>query len=141
MTFSTSSATAGSTTSSTISLTTHIKATYTNSRSTRGTTSLESSLSSTTGFALSLPLSLPSTDSTTAQKTTYLSELREAVSSLQERMNSELTTRMEVEAKEAAATISTTSNAKGNKTVGASAVDEAAEEENYGEEVVEGDEE
>lgn len=51
---------------------------------------------------------------------------------LQERVNSELTQRMEEEAREIAAT-STTSK-------GAGVLDEVAEEENYGEEVVEDEE-
>ncbi|KAI2625393.1 hypothetical protein GGS26DRAFT_593083 [Hypomontagnella submonticulosa] len=120
---------------STTDATASLKATYTNSHS----QPTDSSPSSTTPFTLSTPLSLPSSDSA-AHKTTYLASLREAVTTLQERVNSELTVRMEAEARETAAASAST-NGKGGKGTGAGGVDEAAEEENYGEEVVEGDEE
>ncbi|KAI0381659.1 hypothetical protein F5Y04DRAFT_65422 [Hypomontagnella monticulosa] len=120
--------------SSTLDATAALKATYTNSNSQSADSS---TLSSTTPFTVSTPLSLPSSDSP-AHKTAYLTSLRDAVTALQERVNSELTARMEAEARETAAT-SPTTNGKSGK--GATAgVDEAAEEENYGEEVVEEDE-
>ncbi|OTB04816.1 hypothetical protein M426DRAFT_11181 [Hypoxylon sp. CI-4A] len=121
------------------SSTTHLKATYSNSNSTENPSS--SSLSSTTPFTISTQLSLPSTESA-AHKTTYLNTLREAVLSLQERVNSELTRRMEEEVREVAAlsTDPSTSNGKRVDGAGAAQIDEAAEEENYGEEVVQDEE-
>ncbi|KAI0846497.1 hypothetical protein F5Y00DRAFT_142653 [Daldinia vernicosa] len=110
---------------------TYLKATYTNSNSSNP------SISSAEAFALSIPLSLPESTSTT-HKTSYLRTLREAVSSLQDDVNSELTARMEKEAHEAAVV---GDGKKGGKSITAAGVDEAAEEENYGEEVVEDDEE
>ncbi|KAI1471852.1 uncharacterized protein F4812DRAFT_196329 [Daldinia caldariorum] len=118
-------------------LTAYLKATYTNTNSSDPSIppSIEA-ISSTTTFALSTPLSLPESD-VTADKTIYLRTLRGAVSSLQDHINSELTVRMEKEAIEAAAT----GNGKGvGKGIAAAGVDEAAEEENYGEEVVQEDE-
>ncbi|KAI1206523.1 uncharacterized protein F4807DRAFT_223406 [Annulohypoxylon truncatum] len=117
--------------SSKMNKTTQITATYTNSNSTSDPSS--SSPSSTTPFTLSTPLTLPDSDSST-HKTSYLNTLREAVSTLQERINSELTTRMEEEAREVAAASAAVKGAS------VSAVDEVAEEENYGEEVVEDEE-
>ncbi|KAI1371730.1 hypothetical protein F4677DRAFT_284719 [Hypoxylon crocopeplum] len=115
----------------------HIRATYTNSSS--------NSNASAKPFTISTPLSFPlSPDSTldsdsTARKTAYLESLREASSLLQERVNSELTARMEEEAHEVAASSSAVAvDGKGRKAT--SDVDEAAEEENYGEEVVEDEE-
>jgi hypothetical protein len=68
--------------------------------------------------------------SKTEDQTSYLSTLRKATSELQETINKELTQRMEEDkAREAA-----TSNGNAAKVKG---VDEAAEEDNYGEEVVE----
>ncbi|KAI0131537.1 hypothetical protein F4814DRAFT_172514 [Daldinia grandis] len=111
--------------------TTYLKATYTNSNSSN------SSISSAEAFALSTPLSLPES-SVTMHKTSYLRTLREAVSSLQDDVNSELTARMEKEAHE----VATTGDGKrGGKSIAAAGVDEAAEEENYGEEIVEDDDE
>lgn len=121
----------------------NVRAIYTNSKNTddSDSSSSSSSFSSTTPFNISTPLSLPNSDSAT-HKTAYLSNLREVVSALQERINGELTARMEEEAREVAvtSTISTT-NGKVGKSVVAGGVDEAAEEENYGEEVVGDDEE
>ncbi|KAI0891329.1 hypothetical protein F4806DRAFT_309991 [Annulohypoxylon nitens] len=106
-----------------------ITATYTNSKPAGSSSS--SLLASTAPFELATPLTLPDSDSS-AHKASYLETLREAVLKLQERVNSELTQRMEEEAREIAAT-STTSK-------GAGVLDEVAEEENYGEEVVEDEE-
>ncbi|KAI1104834.1 hypothetical protein F4804DRAFT_173657 [Jackrogersella minutella] len=109
----------------------HVTATYINSKSAN-----DSSLTSTTSFALSMPITLPHSDSV-AHKTAYLNTLCETVSLLQERVNSELTARMDEEAREVAAMSTTSTGTKGNKSVGISGIDETAEEENYGEEVVE----
>jgi hypothetical protein len=71
--------------------------------------------------------------SKTEDRTSYLSTLRKATSELQETINKELTQRMEEDkAREVA-----TSNGNGTKARG---VDEAAEEDNYGEEVAEEEE-
>ncbi|KAI2777586.1 hypothetical protein F4815DRAFT_285856 [Daldinia loculata] len=111
--------------------TAYLKATYTNSNSS------DPSISSAEAFALSTPLSLPESNVTT-HKISYLRTLREAVSSLQDDVNSELTARMEKEAHEAAVV---GDGKRGGKSITAAGVDEAVEEENYGEEVVEDDEE
>ncbi|OTA90068.1 hypothetical protein M434DRAFT_33893 [Hypoxylon sp. CO27-5] len=117
----------------------NVRAIYTNSN--HADNPSPSPPSSTTSFNISTPLSLPNSDST-AYKTAYLSNLREVVSALQESVNSELTARMEEEAREVAATSTTSiTNGKVEKSVVAAGVDEAAEEENYGEEVVGDDEE
>ncbi|KAI1134281.1 hypothetical protein F5Y05DRAFT_237124 [Hypoxylon sp. FL0543] len=115
---------------------TNVSATYTNSKF----TSSSSSQTSTAPFTISTPLALPGSDSTT-HKTAYLSSLRNAVSALQERVNSELTARMEEEARELAATSTApTTSRKAGQVAAAGSVDEAAEEENYGEEVIEDEE-
>ncbi|KAL7624742.1 hypothetical protein AAE478_006313 [Parahypoxylon ruwenzoriense] len=88
-------------------------------------------------FTLLAPLPIPPGVGTnshtdfTPQRIAYLRALRNAVSELQERTNAELTVRMEGEA---AARKATTLNGKSEKNV--VGVDEVAEEENYGEEVV-----
>lgn len=69
-----------------------------------------------------------STSSTTSERVSYLSALRAETSKLQGLINAELTTRMENDKSQQASD----SAKKG-------AIDEAAEEENYGEEVVEED--
>ncbi|PVH83847.1 Gon7-domain-containing protein [Cadophora sp. DSE1049] len=81
-------------------------------------------------FTHSTPLpSLSSTSSTgTAQKTQYLSTLRQATSQMQEVINKELTARMEEDNARAAEGANGKGKVKG--------VDENKEEENYGEEVV-----
>ncbi|KAI2468833.1 hypothetical protein F4781DRAFT_247455 [Annulohypoxylon bovei var. microspora] len=112
---------------------TQVTATYTNSKSASDSSSSSSSSpspSSTAPFTLATPLTLPDSDSS-ADKTSYLKTLRGAVSALQERVNSELTARMEEEAREIAAA---------SKGASVGGIDEAAEEENYGEEVVEDEE-
>lgn len=74
-------------------------------------------------------LATPQTDST-KDKTTYLSTLKTAAAELQEEINRDLTARMEQDkAREAAAP----------GAAGKLAIDEAKEEDNYGEEVVEED--
>ncbi|KAI2611353.1 uncharacterized protein GGS25DRAFT_192388 [Hypoxylon fragiforme] len=110
--------------------TAHLKATYTNAHPPS---------SSTEPFTLTTPLPQPSDPNSAAQKTSYLSALRDATTSLQESINAELTTRMEREAASAAATKTTAANSSknGKKSV---VFDDEAEEENYGEEVVEDDE-
>ncbi|KAI6088733.1 hypothetical protein F4821DRAFT_81481 [Hypoxylon rubiginosum] len=110
----------------------HLKATYANFHS----TSTSDSPLATQPFEISTPLeplSTPNGTITTEQKTAYLRSLRAAVSDLQSRVNSELTGRMEDEASRLSS--GTTAGKKGSK-----GVDEVAEEENYGEEVVEDDE-
>ncbi|KAI0171681.1 hypothetical protein GGR52DRAFT_572845 [Hypoxylon sp. FL1284] len=109
--------------------TSHLKASYVNFHS------ASSSSFATRPFDLSTPLPLPKDPSATDQKTAYLRSLRDAVSGLQSRVNDELTRRMEDEA-------SQTAGEKGIKSAKeAGGVDEAAEEENYGEEVVQDDDE
>ncbi|KAI0834036.1 hypothetical protein F5Y06DRAFT_180634 [Hypoxylon sp. FL0890] len=112
---------------------TNVRATYTNSKF----TSNASCLSSTAPFTISMPLALPDSDSA-MHKMAYLSCLRDVVSTLQERVNSELTARMEEEVRELAAT--STTNGRVEKGVVAGSLDEATEEENYGEEVIEDEE-
>ncbi|KAI1086544.1 hypothetical protein F5B19DRAFT_137645 [Rostrohypoxylon terebratum] len=112
-----------------------ITAIYTNSKpihsSSSSSSSSPSNPASTTPFTLATSLALPDPDSS-ARKIMYLETLRKAVLKLQEQVNSELTARMEEEARETAV-IPTASKRLG-------IVDEAAEEENYGEEVVEDEE-
>ncbi|KAI1406795.1 hypothetical protein F5Y13DRAFT_9453 [Hypoxylon sp. FL1857] len=124
-------------TSSTTEPTVHVRATYENSKFAGNSPSQ----SPAAPFTILTPLALPDSESAT-YKTAYLSSLREAVSTLQERVNSELTARMEEEAREVAAmSTSSTTNREAGKGVVVGGVDEAAEEENYGEEVVEDEEE
>ncbi|KAI0803682.1 hypothetical protein GGR55DRAFT_383290 [Xylaria sp. FL0064] len=97
----------------------------------------------------SAPLALPSSlsdsqsnsESTTTQavedKTAFLRALRAATTDLQDRINADLTARMEQDAANAGS--GSTKMAQGG--AGAAAVNEAAEEENYGEEVAEEDDE
>ncbi|KAI8958277.1 hypothetical protein F5Y11DRAFT_44445 [Daldinia sp. FL1419] len=124
-------------TSPTKTQTAYLKATYTNSNCS-GSTSPVEVVSSTAPFSISTPLSL--TDSAvTHHKISYLRTLREAVSSLQDRVNNELTARMEKEIHE---TATAAKDGKGSgKSATTAGVDEATEEENYGEEVVQDDEE
>jgi len=80
-------------------------------------------------FTITQPIPA-STDVTSNNPAAYLSSLRTAAASVQDDINKELTRRMEEDkAREA-----------GSATGGVS-IDEAKEEENYGEEVVEDDEE
>ncbi|OBT76125.1 hypothetical protein VF21_04877 [Pseudogymnoascus sp. 05NY08] len=72
-----------------------------------------------------------STSNTTSERTSYLSALRSETSKLQDLINAELTTRMENDKAQQASDLATSAK-KG-------VVDEIAEEENYGEEVVEED--
>ncbi|KAK4184879.1 EKC/KEOPS complex subunit GON7 [Podospora australis] len=91
------------------------------------TTALSASYTSKTDnapFTIELPLTAPK-DSSVASKTEYLNKLRESAISMQERVNKELTQRMEEDNARAAA--------QGPKQT----VDDAKEEENYGEEVQE----
>jgi hypothetical protein len=82
-------------------------------------------------FAVSLPLTAPADSTTVETKSKYLSELRQSVTSLQDRINRELTARMEEDkAREASAAAAN----------GAKVVDDEKEEENYGEEVQEEEE-
>ena len=93
-------------------------------------------------LTLTTPLTLPSQSSVSvADKTAYLSALRGAVADLQARVNTELTARMEEDkAREADTTVGEGKKSKENKQgKAAKAVDEAVEEENYGEEVTEED--
>ncbi|KAE8442044.1 hypothetical protein EG329_003901 [Mollisiaceae sp. DMI_Dod_QoI] len=76
---------------------------------------------------------LPSPATTTPKdRTAYLGSLRTAVADLQEKINTELTSRMEEDkAREASTNGTSAPKSKG--------VDESKEEDNYGEEVVEED--
>lgn len=110
------------------------------------TATLKASYTSPHNAPLTLETTLPiptptSTALSVAEKTAYLSRLREAVSSLQGRVNAELTARMEEDAASAAASNEgdKEKKKKGGKHAAAAVVDEEAEEENYGEEVVEED--
>lgn len=67
----------------------------------------------------------------TAEKTAYLSTLRKAREELQDKINQELTKRMEEDIARVEAAVGSGGSAKG--------VDEGKEEENYGEEVVDED--
>ncbi|KAL2174328.1 EKC/KEOPS complex, subunit Gon7 [Thermothelomyces heterothallicus CBS 202.75] len=79
-------------------------------------------------FDVRLPVTAPADSTTVESKAKYLSELRQSVTSLQDRINKELTARMEEDkAREA-------SSAVGN---GTKVVDDEKEEENYGEEAQE----
>lgn len=88
-------------------------------------TSLTATYQSPTSEPFTISQSLPAPLSTTvADKTAYLSSLRAALATTQEQVNKELTDRMEEDkAREG----------------GSGKVDDAKEEENYGEEVVEED--
>ncbi|KAK4040464.1 Gon7 family-domain-containing protein [Parachaetomium inaequale] len=82
-------------------------------------------------FAVSLPLTAAADSTAVETKAKYLSELRQSVTSLQDRINRELTARMEEDkAREASAAAAT----------GGKVVDDEKEEENYGEEVQEEEE-
>lgn len=87
-------------------------------------------------FTLTQHLSLPeTTPPTQQQKSAYLHSLRKSASAIQEQINKELTQRMEEDkARES-------NGVDGSKSVGAKkksvVIDDEAEEENYGEEVVE----
>lgn len=87
--------------------------------------SLTATYASPTNDAFTTSVPLPAATSTTAEKTTYLAALREAVTKTQADINKELTARMEED--------------KARDT-SAAAADDAKDEENYGEEVVEEDE-
>ncbi|KAK7752956.1 hypothetical protein SLS62_005115 [Diatrype stigma] len=114
-----------------------------------------------TPLILTAPLSQPlpaSSPASVAEKTAYLSSLRGAVVNMQERINVELTARMAEEgsangnngdsavagkkAKKAGKAAEQRSNSGKGKlaAVAATIVDEDAEEENYGEEIVNDDE-
>ncbi|KAL2155379.1 hypothetical protein VTH82DRAFT_120 [Thermothelomyces myriococcoides] len=80
------------------------------------------------GFDVCIPITAPVDSTTVEAKAKYLSELRQSVISLQDRVNKELTARMEEDKAQEA------SSAAGS---GAKAVDDEKEEENYGEEVQE----
>ncbi|KAF4627326.1 hypothetical protein G7Y89_g10827 [Cudoniella acicularis] len=97
----------------------------TNGASTTETFTFEATYQSPTNEAFSCTRTLPAPAADKVrEKTSYLSALRKAVVEIQEQINKELTARMEEDkAREGAAS-------KGP-------VDEAKEEDNYGEEVVE----
>ncbi|KAI0401745.1 hypothetical protein F4802DRAFT_600747 [Xylaria palmicola] len=123
----------------------HLRATYT------------SPSTSTPQVFSSVPLPLPSASSpattSTEQKTAYLHALRAATIDLQDRVNAALTARMEEDAAAASAKDKDGDGlargegkgkgkgGKAGKSVGGGGVDEAAEEENYGEEVPDEDDE
>ncbi|KAI0020374.1 hypothetical protein F4780DRAFT_779498 [Xylariomycetidae sp. FL0641] len=80
-------------------------------------------------------------DPSVEEKTAYLGALRRAVAALQERVNAELTARMEEDNRRAAAAAGAGAKGDDGKDKNQVGVDEAAEEENYGEEVQEEEEE
>lgn len=82
-------------------------------------------------FSSTHKLAAPLT-SATSERVTYLASLRKATAELQETINKELTQRMEEDKMQAAAKAVTAGGRNG-------VVDEAKEEQNYGEEVVEED--
>ena len=84
--------------------------------------------SSNAPFTASQTLTSPADSTTVVSKIAHLAELRQAVLSVQDRVNRELTARME-EDNAKAAPEGTSKRKKG--------VDDAKEEENYGEEVQE----
>lgn len=94
-----------------------------------------------------MPLVLPAAVSQSLEATTsYLRALRAATVSLQDRINTDLTARMEEDAREASRTdrasseMAETSGKTMQMQASAAAVDEVAEEEHYGEEAGEEDE-
>jgi len=95
-------------------------------------TTLSAVYKSSTNEPFTHTASLPAIQTTSAkERTAYLGALRSGVTEMQERINKELTARMEednLKTKEA-------SDGKGKAVV----VDEKKEEDNYGEEVVEED--
>jgi hypothetical protein len=92
---------------------------------------LTATYDSTTNVAFSYRHQIPTpATSDTADRVAYLAELRKATGELQERINTELTQRME----EDKARDATGSTKKGMKN---GVVDEGKEEKNYGEEGVE----
>jgi hypothetical protein len=98
-------------------------------------TKIPFSLSATYASPAHQPFSLtqsipPPPSSSVADKTAYLNALREATAAAQEKINQELTARMdEDKARDSAAA--------GPAAAKTAAVDEAKEEENYGEEIIE----
>ena len=84
-------------------------------------------------FTVSLPLATPQGGKSIKDQTDYLANLRKSVLSAQEQINKELTARMD-EDKSRDAEAAPSPNKKRKP-----AVDEAEEEQNYGEEVVEED--
>jgi hypothetical protein len=91
---------------------------------------LTATYDSPTNAAFSYHHQLPTPTSVTSDRVAYLGALRKATAELQERINAELTLRME----EDKARDATGAAAKGMKN---GIADESKEEENYGEEVVE----
>ncbi|KAM3444464.1 hypothetical protein NHJ13734_001431 [Beauveria thailandica] len=81
-------------------------------------------------FAITTPLPSSSSSSSSSDKTSHLGALRVAVADAQDTINKELTARME---EDKARDVSAAG------AVAAAAIDDAKEEENYGEEVQEGD--
>jgi hypothetical protein len=115
-----------------VSTTAYLKATYTSPNTAREPLTL-----SLTPLDVPVPASL-----TVDNKTTYLRSLRTATIALQERINSELTTRMEEDNKNARQQSGNTLGGvdgatKKTKTQTRASLDEVAEEENYGEEMQE----
>ncbi|KAI0535921.1 hypothetical protein GGR58DRAFT_420583 [Xylaria digitata] len=111
--------------------TVHLKATYTSP------STLNPQILSSTA------LPLPTTPQSIESKTTYLSALRAATTALQDLINKDLTARMEQDARDAANIANGNKpglRAKGAPTQGGPVINEADEEENYGEEVPEDDE-
>ncbi|KAI1193368.1 hypothetical protein F5X97DRAFT_40678 [Nemania serpens] len=130
-----STSTPGSPPPTTGTTTVHLQATYTSPR-TRDSQLL-----------YSVPLAVPTAvDQSLEEKTSYLRALRAATIALQDRINTELTARMDEDARETPSAGRANGEMAGKasgKTAQASAaaVDEVAEEENYGEEVAEEEDE
>ncbi|KAI1397486.1 hypothetical protein F4819DRAFT_80790 [Hypoxylon fuscum] len=124
------------TTTTTADVPTNLSASYENN-------SIATSSFETSPFHISKPLPLPlplSNDPpTAAQKADYFRALRAAVADLQADVNSALTARMEARPPGGGGAGDKT-DTKGGKGGAGKGVDDVAEEENYGEEVVEDDE-
>ncbi|KAM3452073.1 hypothetical protein MY3296_004810 [Beauveria thailandica] len=98
---------------------------------TTATNTLTASYTSPTNEAFAITTPLPSSSSSSSSdKTSHLGALRVAVADAQDTINKELTARME---EDKARDVSAAG------AVAAAAIDDAKEEENYGEEVQEGD--
>lgn len=131
----------------TTSTTVHLTATYTSPNTQEGPQILSSA-------PLNLP---PQTAQTVESKTTYLRALRAATTALQDRINAELTARMEEDNRRnaqqqqgnagtaegkanGAGGVTAKKNTTRDGSAAAAVIDEAAEEENYGEEIGEEEE-
>ncbi|KAI1324387.1 hypothetical protein F5Y16DRAFT_306506 [Xylariaceae sp. FL0255] len=110
----------------------HLKAIYTAPNTSQTPTTLSS-----TPLVLPPTIYSSSTSESVAAKTTYLQTLRSATTTLQELINTELTARMAEDNAVKGAGNGESADASSNKRrkTDKNGLDEAAEEENYGEEV------